>query len=49
MWREGKLPVDKLISSRIALTEINEAMDLLADGLAIRQVIMFDRTEQANA
>ncbi|TLF77325.1 zinc-binding dehydrogenase [Nocardia cyriacigeorgica] len=49
MWREGKLPVDKLISSRIALTEINEAMDLLADGLAIRQVIMFDRTGQENA
>ncbi|MBF6478860.1 zinc-binding dehydrogenase, partial [Nocardia cyriacigeorgica] len=49
MWREGRLPVDKLISSRIALTEINEAMDLLADGLAIRQVIMFDGTEQVKA
>lgn len=42
MWREGKLPVDKLISSRIGLAEINEAMDLLAEGLAIRQVIMFE-------
>lgn len=49
MWREGRLPVDKLISSRIALTEINEAMDLLADGLAIRQVIMFDGTERVKA
>ncbi|MEU5403359.1 zinc-binding dehydrogenase [Streptomyces sp. NPDC005963] len=42
MWREGKLPVEKLISSRIELGQINEAMDLLADGLAIRQVIVFD-------
>lgn len=42
MWRDGRLPVDRLITSRIALAQINEAMDLLADGLAIRQVIMFD-------
>ncbi|OAT66484.1 alcohol dehydrogenase [Mycobacteroides immunogenum] len=43
LWRAGKLPVDKLISSKIELAQINEAMDLLADGLAIRQVIMFDQ------
>ncbi|WP_280232892.1 zinc-binding dehydrogenase [Nocardia cyriacigeorgica] len=49
MWREGKLPVDKLISSRIGLAEINEAMDLLADGLAIRQVIMFDEPAETTA
>ncbi|EOM77463.1 alcohol dehydrogenase [Rhodococcus rhodnii] len=42
MWRDGRLPVDKLISSRIRLSEINEAMDRLADGLAVRQVIVFD-------
>jgi Zn-dependent alcohol dehydrogenase len=42
LWRDGKLPVEKLISSRIELGRINEAMDLLADGLAIRQVIVFD-------
>lgn len=46
LWREGKLPVERLISSRIRLDQINEAMDQLADGLAIRQVIMF---EQENA
>lgn len=43
LWRAGKLPVEKLISSRMELAHINEAMDLLADGLAIRQVIMFDQ------
>jgi len=42
LWREGKLPVEELISSRIKLPDINEAMDQLADGLAVRQVIMFD-------
>ncbi|NGP05023.1 alcohol dehydrogenase catalytic domain-containing protein [Rhodococcus sp. 14C212] len=42
MWREGRLPVEELISSRIPLSRINEAMDQLADGLAVRQVIMFD-------
>ncbi|MGI8311904.1 alcohol dehydrogenase catalytic domain-containing protein [Saccharopolyspora hattusasensis] len=43
LWREGKLPVEELISSRIALSDINEAMDSLADGAAIRQVIIFDQ------
>lgn len=43
LWRDGKLPVEALISSRIALSDINSAMDQLADGNAIRQVIMFDQ------
>ncbi|MDR7159144.1 alcohol dehydrogenase catalytic domain-containing protein [Arthrobacter sp. BE255] len=42
LWREGKLPVEKLISSRIGLNDINEGMDQLADGRAIRQIIMFN-------
>lgn len=42
MWRNGTLPVEKLISSRITLDEINGAMDQLAAGQAIRQVIVFD-------
>lgn len=41
LWREGKLPVEKLISSHISLDEVNEGMDALADGSAIRQVIVF--------
>ena len=41
LWREGKLPVEALISSHISLDDINEAMDQLADGKAIRQVIIF--------
>ena len=42
MWREGRLPVEALASSVIALDEINTAFDTLADGLAVRQIIRFD-------
>jgi len=41
LWRAGRLPVEKLISSRITLDDINTAMDELADGNAIRQIIEF--------
>lgn len=43
LWREGKLPVEELITTHIHLSDINQAMDQLADGKAVRQVIMFDR------
>lgn len=39
MWRAGKLPVERLVSTRRPLTEINEAMDDLADGVTLRQII----------
>lgn len=42
LWREGKLNAEGLISSHIKLEEINEAMDKLADGAVIRQIIEFD-------
>lgn len=42
LWRQGKLPVEELVSAEVALEDINEAMDTLADGKAIRQVIHFD-------
>ncbi len=41
LWRAGKFPVEKLISSEIELEDINHAMDQLADGNAIRQLIVF--------
>lgn len=41
MWRAGRLPVEELVSSTIELDRINEGMDRLADGLAVRQVIEF--------
>lgn len=42
LWREGKLNAEGLISSHIKLEDINEAMDNLEDGLALRQIIEFD-------
>ena len=39
-WRAGKLPVEKLISGRLKLDQINEGFDLLASGEAIRQIIV---------
>ena len=40
MYRQGRLPVDRLLSERIGLTEINAGLDRLARGESIRQVIM---------
>lgn len=42
MWLDGKLPVEALISSTISLDEINEGMDALAEGRAMRQIIDLD-------
>ncbi|WP_432501185.1 alcohol dehydrogenase catalytic domain-containing protein [Kineococcus arenarius] len=43
LWRQGRLPVERLISSTIALEDLNEAMDTLADGRAVRQLIVFEQ------
>lgn len=42
MWRDGALNVDGLISATIRLEDINEAMDVLSDGRALRQIITFE-------
>ncbi|MBW4032454.1 MAG: alcohol dehydrogenase catalytic domain-containing protein [Acidobacteria bacterium] len=41
LWRAGRLPVERLISSQIGLSELDAAMDRLASGSALRQVIVF--------
>ncbi|MFP6712218.1 MAG: zinc-dependent alcohol dehydrogenase family protein [Rhodospirillales bacterium] len=41
LFQQGKLPVDALISSKIALNDINEGFDALADGKVVRQIITF--------
>ncbi len=41
-YRAGRLPVDKLLSERIRLEDINGAFDRLAAGASIRQVIEID-------
>ncbi len=46
LWRGGTLPLEKLISARIGLEDLNSAMDDLAEGRALRQLIVFDQEEQ---
>lgn len=41
MYQRGKLPVDRLMSGRMKLEDINEGFDLLHEGKAVRQVIEF--------
>lgn len=41
LYRSGLLPVDRLLSHRIALDEVNEGFDRLASGEAVRQAIVF--------
>jgi alcohol dehydrogenase len=39
LWKAGKLPVDKLVSGTIGLDGLNEAMDSLASGDALRTMV----------
>jgi len=41
LYRAGKLPVNKLMSGRLKLEDINEGFDLLHEGKAVRQVVTF--------
>ena len=41
LYRGGKLPVDRLMSGRLKLDEINLGFDRLHEGKAVRQVVVF--------
>jgi alcohol dehydrogenase len=41
LHQQGKLPVEKMLTHRLRLDQINLAMDQLDNGTAIRQVIEF--------
>jgi alcohol dehydrogenase len=45
LWRAGRLPVERLLSSVNPLSEINGLMDRLASGAAIRQVVIPDHSK----
>ena len=42
LYKQGRLPVDKLITSSGPLDDINAAFDLLAEGKTIRHIIRMD-------
>ncbi len=39
LWRQGRLDVEGLITSTVGLDDVNEAMDRLAEGRGLRQII----------
>ena len=41
LYMQGRLPVNKLLSGRLTLDQINHGFDLLHEGKAIRQVVVF--------
>jgi Zn-dependent alcohol dehydrogenase len=42
LYRAGRLPVDRLVTHRLGLDELNEGLDRLARGEAVRQVVVLD-------
>jgi alcohol dehydrogenase len=42
LYLQGRLPVNKLLTGRLKLDEINHGFDLLHEGKAIRQVVVFE-------
>ncbi|KAB2343285.1 zinc-binding dehydrogenase [Actinomadura rudentiformis] len=42
LWRRGRLDLDGVISDRIRFEDLNDAVDALRTGTALRQVVMFD-------
>jgi alcohol dehydrogenase len=40
LYRQGMLPVDRLLSERIGLDDINLGFDRLADGATVRQILL---------
>ncbi|MEO9135829.1 MAG: zinc-dependent alcohol dehydrogenase family protein [Casimicrobiaceae bacterium] len=41
LYRQGRLPVNRLMGERIGLADINAAFDHLASGHALRQIVLF--------
>ena len=41
LYKRGKLPVNKLMTGKLKLDQINEGFDLLHEGKAVRQVVTF--------
>ena len=41
LYRRGRLPIDRLMSGRLKLDEINLGFDRLREGQAVRQVVVF--------
>ncbi|WP_125776535.1 zinc-binding dehydrogenase [Antribacter gilvus] len=47
LWRAGRLPLERLVSTRIGLDDLPAALDRLAAGEELRQLITFDERTPA--
>lgn len=43
LYRDGLLPVDRLETGRLTLSDINAAFDRLAAGETTREIVVFER------
>jgi alcohol dehydrogenase len=41
LYRQGRLPIDRLMSGHLALEGINEGFDRLHEGKVVRQIVVF--------
>jgi len=41
MFQAGRLPVDRLLTHKLSLDELNEGFDRLASGQGVRQAVIF--------
>jgi Zn-dependent alcohol dehydrogenase len=49
LYRAGLLPVDRLLTHRLSLEDLNDGFDRLARGEAIRQIVVFDSSHASGA
>ncbi len=42
LYKQGRLPIDRLKSGTLPLEDINAGFDRLADVAAVRQIVTFD-------
>ena len=40
LWQAGRLPVERLLGETIGLADLNDALDALAAGEVIRQIVV---------
>jgi len=42
LYKNGKLPIDKLLGEKVRLEGLNDAFDRLDSGESLRQILIFD-------
>jgi alcohol dehydrogenase len=43
LFRRGRLPIDRLLTHRLPLDDINAGFDRLREGQAVRQIVQLER------